>query len=252
VNTGGGARKHLAMALAVALYSPAVATVQAGELHQAATRGDLTAVNALLLGGRVDLDKSDAMGTPLHHAIMGRHYRVTQRLIAAGANLNVVDVTLGTPLYLAVLQRDEAGARLLIDAGADLEAKGPIGTPLHVAAQHDSVNIVMLLVETGAEVDARNREMATPFALAAWRGGLAAASVLLEKGADIEARDLRGQTPLFYAAAGPNAVNIVAFLVQHGAKINVRDATGVTPLTVAIHHGRQPAIEILRAHGGVE
>jgi ankyrin repeat protein len=111
---------------------------------------------------------------------------------------------------------------------------------------------VELLLEKGAVLDARNREMATPFALAAWRGGLDAAKVLLEKGADIEAKNLRGQTPLFYAAAGPNAVNLVTFLIQRGADINVRDTTGITALTMAIDHDRGPAIEILRTHGAVE
>jgi ankyrin repeat protein len=57
---------------------------------------------------------------------------------------------------------------------------------------------------------------------------------------------------VFYAVVGPNAVNLVAFLLEHGAEINVRDTTGVTPLTMAISHDRQPAIEILRVHGGVE
>jgi len=63
---------------------------------------------------------------------------------------------------------------------------------------------------------------------------------------------VRGQTPLFYAAVGPNAVNLVPLLIDQGAEINVRDATGITALTMAINHDRQPAIEILRAHGGVE
>jgi ankyrin repeat protein len=252
MNAGRVAKNHFAVVFVVASFSLAVATVQAGELHQAASRGDLAAVDALLVAGSVDLDNSDAVGTPLHHAIMGKHYRVARRLIRAGANLNVVEATLGTPLYLAVRQGDEAAARLLIAAGADLEAKGPLGTPLHLAAQHDLVNIVTLLLEKGAEIDARNREMATPLALAARKGGLDAAKVLLAKGADIEAKDVRDQTPLFYAVVGPNAVNVVPLLIQHGAKINVRDTAGITALTLAINRDRQPAIEILRAHGGVE
>jgi hypothetical protein len=139
MDAGRVAKNHLAVVFVVVSCGLAVAAVQAGELHQAASRGDLAAVDALLLAGSVDLDKSDAIGTPLHHAIMGQYYRVARRLIAAGANLNVVDVTLGTPLYLAVREGDEAATRLLITAGADLEAQGALGTPLHLAAQHDLV-----------------------------------------------------------------------------------------------------------------
>jgi ankyrin repeat protein len=175
----GGCRREL---LAVAMSSLMAATVQAGELHHAASSGSLAAVNALLLSSTVDLDEVDSMGTPLHHAIMGRHYAVAKRLMTAGANLNAADSSLGTPLYLAVRGRDEAAARLLIAAGADLEGQGPIGTPLHVAARHNWDNMVTLLLERGAELDARNRELATPLALAAWKGSLDAAKVLVAKG----------------------------------------------------------------------
>jgi uncharacterized protein len=243
---------HRTVFFAVALSSLMSATVHAGELHQAASRGDLAAVDALLLISAVDLDEVDSMGTPLHHAIMGRYYAVAKRLIAAGANLNAVDSSLRTPLYLAVMEQDEAAAWLLIAAGADLEAQGPFGTPLHVAAQHDAVDMVRLLLKKGAQLDPRNRELATPLALAAWRGGLDAAKVLVAAGADVEAKNARGQTPLFYAALGPNAINLVPFLIEHGAVINVRDTTGITPLALAIDRDRQSAIEILRAHGGVE
>ena len=84
MNAGRRAKKHLGVVFIVALCGLVVTAVQAGELHQAASRGDLAAVDALLLAGGVELDKSDAMGTPLHHAIMGQHYRVAKRLIAAG------------------------------------------------------------------------------------------------------------------------------------------------------------------------
>ncbi len=215
---------------AVVLSSLMSATVHAGELHQAASRGDLAAVDALLLSSTVDLDEVDSMGTPLHRAIMGRYYAVAKRLIAAGANLNAVDASLRTPLYLAALEQDEAAAWLLIASGADLEAQGPIGTPLHVAAQHDLVDMVRLLLRKGAQLDPRNRELATPLALAAWRGSLDAAKVLVAEGADVEAKNVRGQTPLFYAVLGPNAVNLVPFLIAHGAVINVRDRTGITAL----------------------
>ena len=167
-------------------------------------------------------------------------------------SLNYCNSSLRTPLYLAVLEQDEAAAWLLIAASADLEAQGPIGTPLHVAAQHNSVAMVRLLLKNRAQLDPRNRELATPLALAAWYGALDAAKVLVAEGADVEAKNVRGQTPLFYAAVGPNAVNLVPLLIDQGAEINVRDATGITALTMAINHDRQPAIEILRAHGGVE
>ena len=70
--------------------------------------------------------------------------------------------------------------------------------------------------------------------------------------AKIEAKNALGQTPIFSAAVGPNAVNLVPFLIEHGAAINVRDSNGMTALAWAITHDRHPAIEILRAYGGIE
>jgi len=252
MDLGGYAVRLIVGGLVAAPIGMLSAPLTAGELHEAASRGDLAAINALLPLDPVDLDEVDALGTPLHRAIMGRHYRVVRRLMAAGASLNMVDPTLGTPLYLAVHEGDEAAARLLIKAGANLETQGPIGTPLHVAAQHDAANLVDLLLKNGAEVDARNWEMATPLQLTARRGGLESAALLLAKGADIEAKNAFGQTPIFNAANGPNAVNLVPLLIEHGAAINVRDGNGNTALTLAIDHDRQPAIEILRAYGGVQ
>jgi len=252
MDLGGFSRRLLAGGLVAVPIGILSATLEAGELHEAASRGDLAAINALLRLDSVDLDAADVLGTPLHRAIMGRQYRAARRLVAAGASLDVVDATLGTPLYLAVHEQDEAAARLLIDWGADLETQGPIGTPLHVAAQHDTANLVDLLLDNGANVDARNRETATPLHLAARRGGLDSAAALLAKGADIEARNAFGQTPIFSAAVGPNAVNLVPFLIEHGAGINVRDGNGMTALTLAINQNRRPAIEFLRTHGGVE
>src|SRR5262249_38298959 len=107
-------RKYLSTVLALSLCSLAGGKAEAGGLHQAASRGDLAAVNALLETESAAIDESDGMGTPLHHAVMGHYYRVVQRLISAHADLDIADQTLGTPLYLAVLLRDEAAVRLLI------------------------------------------------------------------------------------------------------------------------------------------
>jgi ankyrin repeat protein len=84
------------------LFNLTVVTAKAGELGQAASRGDLATVDLLLQNGSEALDERDALGTPLHRAIMGQHYRVARRLIAAGANLDIADEYLGTPRYLAV------------------------------------------------------------------------------------------------------------------------------------------------------
>jgi ankyrin repeat protein len=76
--------------------------------------------------------------------------------------------------------------------------------------------------------------------------------LLVERGANIQVKNTSGRTPLHVAAYNLNAGDAVSYLIEKGADVNARDSTGETPLRYALESGSHPAIEILRAHGGVE
>lgn len=131
----------------------------ADTIHQAAARGDLAAVEALLVDG-ADPDARDQDDrTPLQMAAHSGHVEVARLLLAAGADPSALDSDHGkAPLHAAAEQGQPEMVRLLLDRGADPNgraiyapsaegAAGPAGptpltllappgqTPLHVATR---------------------------------------------------------------------------------------------------------------------
>ena len=102
------------------------ATVQREQLHSAARRGDLAAVERWLTA-RYPVNRFDSIGkTPLHYAVQEGHTPVVERLLRAGANVNAHDERWAgnTPLSDSVRSMSLAMAERLIDAGADPLIRG--------------------------------------------------------------------------------------------------------------------------------
>ena len=154
------------------------------ELLDAARRGDLAAVRALLRAGT---DPNVAQGdglTALHVA-------------AQGGNLDI--------------------AKALIDAKANVEAKSRLGgyTPLHLAAQGGHVTVVRALLDGGAVAGSTTTTTGvTPLHLAAQAlNGEAVIRLLVERGAPLEAKERQAeQTPLMFAAAAGRVGNVQELL----------------------------------------
>ena len=128
-----------------------------------------------------------------------------KKLIAQGADVNVVDEYGRTPLHITAAAGQVEIVKLLLAHGARLEIKDNAGrTPLHYAA--------------GA---------AAPFHPQPWP--LDAARILLDKGAGINVQDKRGWTPLHYAVFELYSIPTVEFLIERGADINCADNRGFTP-----------------------
>ncbi len=79
-----------------------------------------------------------------------------QKLIEAGADVNVTNSNGETPLYVASSKNQTEVVKLLLEAGADVN-KGRIEdgyTPLHVAS-HGNFRVVKLLLDAGADVNVK-------------------------------------------------------------------------------------------------
>ena len=155
----------------------------------AAMRGDVEAVKALIAEG-ADVNEAQGDGmTALHWAARNRDGGLVRTLIEAGA-----EVGAGTRIghYTALHMAAEAGAgevvELLLGAGADPERAILVGggaRPLHFAAGSGDVRAVAALVAAGAGVDATEESWGqTPLIFAASKGRTAAVRALLEAGAD--------------------------------------------------------------------
>ncbi|MYC91492.1 MAG: hypothetical protein F4X15_08490 [Gemmatimonadetes bacterium] len=154
----------------------------------AAERGDLEAVRALLRqGADVNTAQSDGM-TALHWAASNNDIAIAKALLYAGATYRATTRIGGyTPLHLASRGGHAEVARLILEDGADPDILTSTGvTAMHFAADADAAEVIEALAAHGGDVDARDSfAERTPLMFAAVRGADAAVRTLLNAGADV-------------------------------------------------------------------
>ncbi len=174
-------RRTLPVAVAPAHANPA------SPVADAAMRGDLAAVEALLKqGSDVNAAQGDGM-TALHWAAVNGDAAITTVLLRARANVRAV-------------------------------TRNGAYTPLHLASQTGNADVVKALLAAGADPAARTTTgNVTALHFAAAAGNTAAAAALLDRRAAIDAREsARDQTPLMFAAAA-GRTEMVRLLLSRGA-----------------------------------
>ncbi len=224
-------------------------------LHDAAMRGDLARVQALIASGadvnvaiRSKEDYSSEWGaTPLHVAARNDQREVVEALLKAGANAKAADDRGATPLHYGVEYPEIE--TLLLSRGADANARDISGrTALHWAANLGKGESVEAIADRGGDANQADRAGVTPLHLAAARGDSLAVARLIDHGAKVDSTDHFGRTPL-HAAAGLNDAETAMVLMSRGAKATVKDAFGVTPLHDAARQGRTAVASALMANG---
>ncbi|CAG1004970.1 hypothetical protein RHIZO_03133 [Rhizobiaceae bacterium] len=203
-------------ALGVLVVTPVwILAAQAGEgemdtrLAEAAARGDVGEVEALVAAG-VPIDGRDgARRTPLLIATRANHVEIARLLIAAGADVNAKDNIRDTPfLYAGAEGRNEILTMILATGRANLADTNRYGgTVLIPAAHHGHPDTVRILLATAIDIDHVNN--------LGWTALLEA--VILGDG-------------------GPVYREIVGLLVDAGAQ-GIADDDGVTPLEHARRRG---------------
>lgn len=222
----------------------------AGLIHDAAEKGRLSQIKAILTGNPESVNAKDGRNiTPLHYAAVNGHIEVVKYLIAKGAKINSRNNIGITPLYGAVSADRCEAVKLLIAHGANVnDAANEGAVPLHAAVSRE---IAELLVAHGADVKAFNICGFTPLHMAANLGYTGLADYLIEKEANVDARTIYGWTPLMEAVYG-NKISVVRLLIARGADINARSKGGSTPLKVARTLERTGIVELLRSRGAIE
>jgi ankyrin repeat protein len=129
-------------------------------LHWAARRGDVSMMETLLrAGGKTGALTRLGAYTPLHLAAEVGWGEVTSLLLGAGADPSALTSTGVAPLHVAAGARDPGVVASLMDAGADPDLPDAAShrTPLMFAAARDRREVVDLLMERGADVAAQSR-----------------------------------------------------------------------------------------------
>jgi ankyrin repeat protein len=205
----------------VAPSAKEVATYQG--LHKAAAEGDVAQTERLAAAG-ADLDARDDRGrTPLMVAAHRGAHDVARVLIAAGADLNALDHDRYDVLTIAAVEDDEALVRMAVAAGADtgLVTSPYDGTALIAAAHLGHDGVVRALLEGGAPRDHVNNLGWTALieAIVLGDGGprhVATVQALVDAGADLDLADRNGMQPLKLARERGYA-EIARILEQAGA-----------------------------------
>ena len=248
MRTSRWARRATAIWLAFSVTAVQVAA--AGDLADAAMRGDAAAVATLLDGGAdVNEPRSDG-ATALHWAVYEDRPDLVALLIDSGADVSARNRAGVTPLSLAAETGNVNMVARLLDAGADVEDTLPNGeTALMMAARTGDVDTIELLIDQGAEIDARETKRGTTALMwAAAYGSQAAVEALVNRGADFSLRsDPIQQARRPYLAPTPKE-RIDEYLRgvgQAGTSISVDlsggDDTAETPVRPASGEVDQPA-----------
>lgn len=222
-----------------------------GPLHWAAGAGHRQVVEALLTHGAAinARSKNTFSNTALHCGVLHAHTPIVELLLAAGADVSVIDGYGATPLHAVAKYphgervRDDAQVvDLLLAHGAELNAVNHAGeTPLHWAATRGQKSVAKMLLDRGAQLDI--------FSAAGLGLHSEMASLLRKDRLLIERRGPGDLSPLHFAAYG-DCVTGAEFLIAQGAPL---DATGGwfggAALHLAAYQGRRAMVELLLARG---
>jgi ankyrin repeat protein len=248
---------RLAAILVLALVSSTFAFC--GPIHDAARKGDVKKVKALLAADPTLISSKDKEGnTPLHVAAFHGQTAVAAALLDAGADVNAKNN------YGAFTPGDLGGffagygsnhsdpQALLSVQGVDTRDMKNGYTALDLAMfSFKPKDLLVLLVAKGADVNAMAASGATPLFWAVMRNQRDDAEFLLSKGANINAADAYGDTILDCALHMDNE-KMVEYLVNKGADVNAVDQSEHRPLTYALGMTSRRPAEILRQHGAHE
>ncbi len=215
-----------ALALPAAFGQVASPDTSASDLHWAASRNDVAAVERLL-GEGADPDLANRFGfTPMHEAAILGNAKILELMLEAGGDANAAFGEGETVLMTAARTGNVESVRLLLAHGADVDAvehwHGQ--TALMWAAIENHADVARALVDAGAEIDRASKKHD-------W------VKISYSEGNVPKTRDLGGLTALHFAAR-PGSFEAAQVLLDAGAD---GDATEpmyqLTPLQPAIVNG---------------
>lgn len=152
-------------------------------------------------------------------------------------------------IFRAVAMDDVQELKKLIAAGANVNMVGKYGaTPLWHAVERGYLDCVRLLLSAGATPDIADRNGVTVLQKAIKENRPDCLSELIAAGADVNRCNNNGWQPLWYAAYKGHAECVQSLLAAPGIKADEKNAYGITPLSVALKYGHRECVRLLRKH----
>lgn len=222
---------HTSMALMDKVENTVMSVVLLRKFEDACKSANLVDLDLFIASEAHDHAARDGAMRPLHHAASNLFTAGLQRLLQAGADVNVTDDKGRTPLACLFIDRSMhpssylvvASIKTLIAAGGrpnlgDAWSK----TPLHRAAELAESSAVQALLQGGANVDAADCNQRTPLiellemaSLYPRRKVMKTLKILLAAGANPNAPG-NGYSPMHYSCEMTEMPEVQELLVQHG------------------------------------
>lgn len=248
-------------------------------LMQAIVDGDEDAAARAIAAG-VDVDAiAEGAKSALILACAAGHEGIVGRLLAAGADPNVLTTDDTTALHYAAAHAPGLVRRLL-DAGARVATDRKGVSPLVAAIEEDRLDNLALLIDA---LPARDRSLGSEFEYACGRGRLdvmrqlcerhghrlardsntalvaavlgdqlEAVRFVLDAGVAIDEYDLKDEWSALMHAANAGHHEVAELLLARGADPNEQTEWFVTAPRIALQRGDARMFALLRAHGADE
>lgn len=245
------------------------------KLFAAVKEGNANEVDALLSRSKsLDINSRDEEEwTPLFWAAFNGHREIVQKLLKAGAWVNVNDKQGRSPLYLSCGWGDGKEAadipRDLIEARADVNQVTVDGwSALYLCAFRGKAEAVKLLLESRADIFLADSYHRTPVEIAKSARHKGIVDLIMEEGgrllcsgaeagdvklcrkilenhlADINAANSDGWTALHFAVKNDNEF-LVKSLIEHNANTSALTKTGIPLLQLAKSNNNMALIDLL-------
>lgn len=169
-------------------------------------------------------------------------------LLASGAQVNAVDAWGNSALLNAARQGEVESARILLKAGAYADGRGGAMSPLAAAALRGHTLLVRLLIRNDADVNAVGENGLPALMNAVKLNHLGVVKVLLEAGAGTRVLDRDGYN-LLVVAVNENYPDMLALLLGQGVNPELADSNGLTALYWAEYLERPELAQLLRKAG---
>jgi len=251
----------LLAALVLVLLLPSYA----GEIHEAVLKRDRPRVERVLKedAGQVNARIFPDCQTALHLAVGIGDPAITERLLAAGADLSLADADSLTALTRAVMiVSDDVFATLRADIMLHMKRAVAIGSETPrlrslraailekvasmPAAERDArMAVLSVLLGAKPEVNKVFPDGGAPLHFAVAFGTEEVVKVVLEARANVNVRAKQWETPLHMAAVTDATGEMIQLLLERGAKIEALTIIGATPLMLAATEGSITAVESL-------
>ncbi|WCL49997.1 ankyrin repeat domain-containing protein [Leptospira sp. GIMC2001] len=181
---------------------------------------------------------------------------VSKKLIAKGANLQILDNHKNALIHLAVFSGKESTLNLVLSNNTNPNMIGDRGyTPLHYAVEKSFPSIVSSLLKSNANPNIKNEKGETPLTLAIRSQNITTSKILLQAGADQKSLNEYGNPMLLEACSidafktTNNTYQLLDLLIQNGADLNAKNQYGNNCLFYSINRKNIGLLEYLLKKG---